>query len=82
MNHLGERVHAGVGASRAYRFDGLIRNVRESALEVILNPAAGGLSLPATKRRAVVLDTQSHSEAGHDAGPKKKNRDSRAAAVR
>jgi hypothetical protein len=57
MNHLGERMHAGVGTSRAYRFDGLIRNVRESALEVILNPAAGGLSLPATKRRAVVLDT-------------------------
>jgi hypothetical protein len=57
MNHLGERVHAGIGASRAYRFDGLIRNVRESALEVVLNPAAGGLSLPATKRRAVVLDT-------------------------
>jgi hypothetical protein len=82
VNHLPHCVHASVRTPCAYRFDRLIGNVRERALEVILNPAAGGLSLPATKCRAVVLDTQSHSEAGHDAGPKKKNRDSRAAAVR
>lgn len=63
MHDLRNRMHAGVGPSRADRVDRLLRDRAQRLLEFVLQSQTIGLRLPADALAAVVV--QSKREARH-----------------
>jgi hypothetical protein len=61
MDDLLEGMHAGVSAPGTHRRNRLAGDVRERGLEMVLDTAAGGLGLPAAKRRPIVFDAERYS---------------------
>jgi hypothetical protein len=55
-------MHAAIGAAGAGHADRLAGDLGERRLERVLHRAAAGLSLPAEKATAVVLESQSYPD--------------------
>jgi hypothetical protein len=58
MRTLREGVHTGIGAAGAMNAHGLRTNLFDGSFEMVLNPIAVPLALPAGKRRAIIRDDQ------------------------
>jgi hypothetical protein len=57
VDDLAERVHAGVSSTRTLRLHRMRGDLRQSAIDGVLDGAARRLRLPAAKIAAVVFDT-------------------------
>jgi hypothetical protein len=64
MGHLGQRMHAGIGASGASQAQGRSGDFRQGALQDILQRIAMRLRLPTLERSTVVFDAQRDSSHG------------------
>ena len=68
MHHLGEGMHPGIRSTRADGRDRMTRQLGEGRLELVLQGVATRLSLPASRSRAIVGQSQSDPQ-GRSARP-------------